>query len=697
MPWPAIFHSHNAVFDALDRSLAIIKFTVDGRIIKANDNFLKIMGYTNAEIRGKHHSIFVDAAYKNSAEYKDFWKKLAAGKFHQAEFKRLAKNGREVWLQATYSPILGLTGRPVGIIKIATDITATKLMNADYAGQVAAISRSQCVIEFNVDGTILTANENFLNAMGYRLEEIRGQHHRIFVDDDYGRSQAYRDFWASLARGEYRAAQFKRLGKNGREVWIEASYNPIFDMNGKPFKIVKYATDVSADKPNEANFKGQTQAIHKSQAVIEFALDGTILTANEKYLDLMGYSLNEIAGKHHSIFVEPGYEDSVDYKEFWRSLNFGQYHAGRYKRIGKGGREVWIEASYNPILDMNGKPFKVVKFATDISDKIKSREELKILSMIAASPHNSVIITGPDGLIQYVNPGFTKLTGFSAEQAIGQKPGHLLQGRSTDKTTIARIRAKLSQRVPFYEEILNYTQAGEPYWISMSINPLFSETGEVEYFISIQTDITKTKLEALESSARITAIEQSNVIMEWDENRQLARANSVAVKVMGYANEDQMLRSPKLNYDEVFSGEDHKRLHKSLPFNKNLTFTFDDGHFVVIASVVHSLCDVEGRVRRVVVYGVDMTARNNEIAQMMAGVLHQINHTAKNISSVSAQTNLLALNATIESARAGDAGRGFGVVAAEVKSLAHRSATLSTEIAGLVAQTQMKIEQIRNG
>jgi methyl-accepting chemotaxis protein len=251
--------------------------------------------------------------------------------------------------------------------------------------------------------------------------------------------------------------------------------------------------------------------------------------------------------------------------------------------------------------------------------------------------------------------------------------------------------------VPFYEELLNYTQAGEPYWISMSINPLFSTTGEVEYFISVQTDITKTKLEALESKARLTAIEQSNVIMEWDENRQLARANKVAVKVMGYASEEQMLQSPKLNYDEVFSAEDHKRLQMGLPFTKNLTFTFDNGHFVVVAAVVHSLCDVEGRLRRVVVYGVDMTARNNEVAQMMAGVLHQINQTASNISSVSAQTNLLALNATIESARAGDAGRGFGVVAAEVKSLANRSAALSTEIGGLVAQTQMKIEQLRNG
>jgi methyl-accepting chemotaxis protein len=674
----------------------MIKFTVDGKIIKANDNFLKIMGYTNAEIIGKDHSIFVDAAYENTSASNDLWKSLAAGRFCQGEFKRLAKNGREVWFQATYNPIFGFMGRLVGVMQIAMDITATKLKNADYAGQVAAIGRAQCVIEFDVDGTILTANDNFLRAMNYSLEEIRGKHHRIFVDDDYGRSKAYRDFWASLAQGKYRAAQFKRLGKNGREVWIEASYNPIFDMNGKPFKIVKYATDISADKMSEANFKGQIHAIHKSQAVIEFSLDGTILTANDKFLELMGYSLKEIEGRHHSMFVEPGYEDSAEYKAFWRSLNFGQYQAGRYKRIGKGGREVWIEASYNPILDMNGKPFKVVKFATDISEKIKRLEEFKILSMVAASPRNSVVITDPEGLIQYVNPGFTQLTGFNAEQVIGKKPGHFLQGRHTDKLTVARIREQLSQHVPFYEEILNYTQAGEPYWVSMSINPIFSQTGEVEYFISVQTDITKTKLEALESRARINAIEQSNVVIEWDENRQLARANDVAIRLMGCDSEIEIKQLPKLRYDQIFSAEEHRKLQSGRALNKNLTFSFDNGNFAVISATVQPLCDVEGRLWRVVAYGVDMTARSNAVSQMMGDVLHQINRTAQNISNVSAQTNLLALNATIESARAGDAGRGFGVVAAEVKSLAHRSSTLSTEIAGLVAQTQMKIEQLRD-
>jgi methyl-accepting chemotaxis protein len=241
----------------------------------------------------------------------------------------------------------------------------------DLRAQFDAINKAQAVIEFTLGGEILHANENFLQALGYTLDEVKGQHHSIFVDPAYRQSADYKAFWAKLGRGEYDAAQYKRIGKGGKEVWIQASYNPIYNKSGKPYKVVKFATDITEQKRLMANYEGQLAAINKAQAVIEFALDGSILHANENFLTTLGYSLDEVRGKHHSMFVEPAYRESVEYRAFWDKLGRGEYDANQYKRIGKGGKEVWIQASYNPIVDANGRPYKVVKYATDITAQTK--------------------------------------------------------------------------------------------------------------------------------------------------------------------------------------------------------------------------------------------------------------------------------------------------------------------------------------
>lgn len=355
--------------DAISKSQAVIEFNMDGTILTANDNFLHTMGYTLEEVQGKHHSIFVESSYKSSSEYQAFWQSLNRGEYQAAEYKRFDKNGEEVWIQASYNPILDLNGQPYKVVKFATETTDQKLAQANFSGQIDAISKSQAVIEFNMDGTILTANDNFLQTMGYTLEEIQGKHHSMFVEPSYRTSEKYQQSWKSLNRGEYLAAEYKRFGKGGKEVWIQASYNPIMDMNNKPFKVVKYATDITEQKLSHANFSGQIDAIGKSQAVIEFNMDGIILTANDNFLQTMGYTLEEVQGKHHRMFVEPNYKSSVEYQQFWASLNQGEYQSAEYKRLGKNGTEVWIQASYNPILDLNGRPYKVVKYATNISEQ----------------------------------------------------------------------------------------------------------------------------------------------------------------------------------------------------------------------------------------------------------------------------------------------------------------------------------------
>ncbi|WP_322516436.1 PAS domain-containing methyl-accepting chemotaxis protein [Rhodopseudomonas palustris] len=307
----------------------------------------------------------IDGFHKNPSHQRQMLKSLSS--VHRATIK---VGPRSFDLVAT--PLNNADGSRAGVVVEWAD-AAIRLQNVDFAGQVEAIGKSQAVIEFNMDGTIRTANENFLRTLGYALAEIQGKHHSMFVEPSMRGTPAYREFWAALNRGEFQAAEYKRIGKGGKEVWIQASYNPILDEKGKPAKVVKFATDVTEQKLKNADLAGQIEAIGKSQAVIEFNMDGTIINANDNFLNALGYTLAEIRGKHHSLFVEPHEREGGAYREFWASLGRGQYQAAEYKRIGKGGREVYIQASYNPILDLNGRPFKVVKYATDVTQQVLAR------------------------------------------------------------------------------------------------------------------------------------------------------------------------------------------------------------------------------------------------------------------------------------------------------------------------------------
>ena len=683
-----------AVLDAVTRSQAVIQFTPGGHILHANQKFLATVGYTLAEIKGKHHALFVDPEESRSPAYKAFWSDLARGESHQSEFRRFNKAGDEIWLHGTYSPVRSLSGRVYKVVKVATDITAETLRRADASGQIAAINKSQAVIEFALDGTVRWANENFLQALGYRLDEVKGRHHSIFVEPATRSSASYKAFWETLNRGEFQAAQYKRIRKGGSPIWIEATYNPIFDRSGRLFKIVKFATDITADTLRNAAYLGLVEAIYKSQAIIEFAMDGTILAANDKFLCTMGYTIDEIKGRHHSMFVEPGQRDTQAYRDVWAALNRGEYQAAQYRRLGKNGRVVWIEATYNPILDMDGKPFKVVKFATDITEAVRQREKVGLLSLVADGTDNSVMITSPDGVIEYVNPGFTKLTGYLQEEAVGQKPGALLQGPKTDAQTVIRLRENIKERKPIYEEILNYSKKRDPYWISLSINPILDAGGRLERFISVQTDITQMKMD---SGSRIDAIERANLVFEWDAQNALVRLNAGALDAIGVASLADAAHSPILAYHSLISSGDRDALTRGETLSRDMTLRNTRNKVIFLSATIQPLLGIDGAIRRTVIYAIDMTARRQAIKhteQIMSGVLGQINDIARTISGVSGQTNLLALNATIEAARAGEAGRGFAVVASEVKALAQRSSGLSTEIAGLVHETQQEIERL---
>ncbi|GHF14088.1 signal transduction histidine kinase [Kordiimonas sediminis] len=370
---PSKTNSETQFIKALDTSLAMIEFSITGEILNANQNFLDILGYKLEDIVGKHHRIFLSEQERTSSSYKAFWQELAGGIQKTGQFCRFSKSGEQVWIQATYSPVSDKNGKIVSVVKVASDISAEMAQKFRNDGILQAIDRSQGVIEFAPDGTILNANNNFLKLVGYTLEELKGRHHRLFVANEYAMSTEYETFWQTLRQGTFFSDTFRRFNKDGDSFWIQATYNPIMDHAGNVIRVVKLATDVTNEVNRNIDTTAQLEALRKTTAVIAFSPDGIILDANANFLSALGYSLPEIQGKHHKIFLDASQIASKEYQEFWTSLASGKAFTGEFKRISKNGDEVWIQASYNPVLDTDGKVVKIVKFATDITDVIQRR------------------------------------------------------------------------------------------------------------------------------------------------------------------------------------------------------------------------------------------------------------------------------------------------------------------------------------
>ncbi len=456
----------------------------------------------------------------------------------------------------------------------------------DMEGQVNAIKKSQAVIEFKMDGTIITANENFLNAMGYSLFEVQGKHHSMFAEPAYAASAEYRAFWEKLGRGEFEAGEFKRLGKGGREVWIQASYNPIFDEEGRPFKVVKYAVDVTDQKKQSADFEGQIEAIGKSQAVIEFNMDGTIITANDNFLQTMGYALHEIQGQHHRMFADPILAASPEYAAFWEALNRGEFASGEYKRLGKGAKEVWINASYNPIMDLNGNPFKVVKYASDITaQKLQAAKDAfnARIKVALDSATTNVMLADTNFNIFYMNESMvammknaeadirTELTNFDADSLIGTNIDVFHKDPSHQRGMVGKLTDTYATQI---------TVGGRTF--DLIANPVFDE-GHNRIGTSVEwADITE-KL-AQERAAEALAQENSRIktaldgaktnVMLADNDFNIIYMNTSMKAMMKNAEADLKKDLPNFNADALI-GTNIDGFHKDPSHQRSLVGKLD--------------------------------------------------------------------------------------------------------------------------
>jgi methyl-accepting chemotaxis protein len=693
---------YSGQIDAIDKVQAVIEFNMDGTIIKANDNFLNAMGYTAQEVNGQHHSMFVEPDFKNSPEYRQFWERLNRGEYESAEYKRLGKDGKEVWIQASYNPIMDLNGKPFKVVKYATDVTEQKLRNADYAGQIDAIGKAQAVIEFNMDGTIIAANANFLGVMGYTAQEVNGQHHSMFVEPGFKNSAEYRQFWERLNRGEYESAEYKRLGKDGKEVWIQASYNPIMDLNGKPFKVVKYATDVTEQKLRNADYAGQIDAIGKAQAVIEFNMDGTIIAANVNFLGAMGYTALEVNGQHHSMFVEPDFKNSVEYHQFWEKLNRGEYESAEYKRLGKGGKEVWIQASYNPIMDLNGKPFKVVKYATDVTEqKLRNADYAGQIEAIGKS--QAVIEFQMDGTIIQANENFLNTMGYRADEVKGQHHSMFADVEYKNSNDYRQFWEMLNRGEYQAAEYKRIGKGGKVVWIQASYNPIMDLNGKPFKVVKYATDITGRKNAINEVKRVLLLLAEGDLTASIEEEfegefKELGDAINSFVGELSDTISQISSAATTINdaSTEIAQGnadlssrteQQASSLEETASSMEELTGTVrlnsENANQANSLASEASAVAIEGG--HIIGKVVDTMSSINESANKISDIIGVID-------GIAFQTNILALNAAVEAARAGEQGRGFAVVASEVRTLAQRSANAAKDIKELISDSVSKIE-----
>lgn len=648
----------NIMEQTLEQALdAVITINQEKEIQFYNKSAEKMFGFSKDEVMGANVKIIVPLEHRVSHDgYIDA--NIETGKDKVIGSERILeatrKNGERFWISLSLSKVELAEGYQfTAFIK---DVTQQRENKIKAEAIQMAVNTGWASIEFKPDGTIISANDNFVKTLGYSSsDDFVGKHHKIFCDDDYIRSREYDQFWKDLANGNVKEGEFGRVKKDGEIVWINASYTPVKNNEGEVYKIIKIANNITQMVEDRANANAVKTAVDTAWASIEFKPDGTIISANENFVKTLGYNNeSDIIGKHHRIFCDVAYQRSHEYKQFWADLADGIPQEGEFMRMGKNGQEIWVQACYTPVADASGKIYKIIKIATDITER---KNVIKDINRVVDLASNEGDLSA-------------RLDTASAEgdyKLLGDSINSLLNTISEPIYAIKELVKGLAKGDISEQFLLDvngdFKELGDAYNEAQgNLNELLGNINEIANLISVSSEELLTKADQMQGTTQ----ESASAIQQMAEGAQeqaiqTDEVSKLVENVLNVANN---------------TAEKSDSINKAAEMGQK---SANEG-LVTIRKVVENMLEIQASASVTSQSIVILTDRSEEIAR-----------TLNVITDIAAQTNLLALNAAIEAARAGDAGRGFAVVAEEIRKLAEDSRKSATDIERVITDVQKDI------